>query len=193
MLLDPKDLTPQTLYRFLIGVVVPRPIAFVSTVGAGGRFNVAPFSFFNAITSRPPLIGFSIGSREGGLKDTLRNLRAVGDFVVNVVDEPLLARAVHASGDWPEDVSEFELTGLTPVASDACDSASWSERARRTLNFPLYTSRSISVGTGMSAPTSYSDSIQRERTSSIRAGRSAISSASVIHPGKSGKSTKKPS
>jgi flavin reductase (DIM6/NTAB) family NADH-FMN oxidoreductase RutF len=117
MMLDPKDLTPAAVYRFLTGVVVPRPIAFVSTVGAGGRFNVAPFSYFNAITNRPPLIGFSIGSREGGPKDTLRNLRAAGDFVVNVVNEPLLARAVQASGDWPEEVSEFELTGLTPVPS----------------------------------------------------------------------------
>ena len=117
MMMDPKDLAPAALYRFMTGVVVPRPIAFVSTVGAGGRFNAAPFSYFNAITSRPPLIGFSIGAREGGPKDTLRNLREAGDFVVNVVSEPLLAHAVHAAGDWPEDVSEFEITGLTPVPS----------------------------------------------------------------------------
>lgn len=118
MKLDPKDIAPAEMYRFMISVVVPRPIAFVSTVGAGGRFNVAPFSYFNAITNRPPLISLSIGSRDGGLKDTLRNLRASRDFVVNIVDEPLLARAVQASGDWPEEVSEFDLTGLTPVPSE---------------------------------------------------------------------------
>ena len=118
MRLDPKDLAPADMYRFMTAVVVPRPIAFVSTVGAGGRFNVAPFSYFNAITSRPPLISISIGSRDGGLKDTLHNLRAARDFVVNIVDEPLLARAVQTSGDWPEDVSEFDLTGLTPVPSE---------------------------------------------------------------------------
>lgn len=117
MILDLKDLAPPAVYRLLIGVVVPRPIAFVSTVSADGRFNVAPFSFFNAITSRPPLVGFSIGSREGGSKDTLRNVRAAGDFVVNIVNEPLLARAVQASSDWPADVSEFDLTGLTPAPS----------------------------------------------------------------------------
>jgi flavin reductase (DIM6/NTAB) family NADH-FMN oxidoreductase RutF len=117
MVLDPRELAPAALYRLIIGVVVPRPIAFVSTVSADGRFNVAPFSFFNAITSRPPLIGFSISAREGGPKDTLRNVRATGDFVVNIVDEPLLARAVQASGDWPPDVSEFDLTGLTPAPS----------------------------------------------------------------------------
>ncbi len=118
MRLDPQDLSPAAMHRFMIGVIVPRPIAFVSTVGAGGRFNVAPFSFFNAVTHRPPLVTVSIGARAGGEKDTLRNLRATGDFVVNVVDEPLLERAVEASGDWPEEVSEFDLTRLTPVPSE---------------------------------------------------------------------------
>jgi len=118
MILDPESISPGAMYRFMIGVVVPRPIAFVSTVGPEGRFNVAPFSYFNAITNRPPLIGISINLRGGEPKDTLRNIRATGDFVVNTVDEPLTLRMVHASGDWPEGVSEFELTGLTPVASD---------------------------------------------------------------------------
>src|SRR5467141_1975380 len=117
MLLDPRELAPAALYRLMTGVVVPRPIAFVSTVGAGGGFNVAPFSYFNAITNRPPLVGFSIGSRDGAPKDTLRNLRESRDFVVNVVSESLLAGAVKAAGDWPEDVSEFEITGLTAVPS----------------------------------------------------------------------------
>jgi len=117
MLLEPRELAPAAMYRLMIGVVVPRPIAFVSTVGSGGRFNVAPFSYFNAITSRPPLVGFSVGARDGGPKDTLRNLRETRDFVVNVVSEALLERMVRASGDWPEDVSEFEITGLTAVPS----------------------------------------------------------------------------
>jgi len=88
---------------------------------------VAPFSYFSAITNRPPLVGFSVGTREGGIKDTLRNLRASRDFVVNVVDEPLLARTVQASGDWPEDVSEFDLTGLTPAPSERVKSPRVSE------------------------------------------------------------------
>ena len=118
MRVEPEALSPAAMYRFMIGVIVPRPIAFVSTVNARGRFNVAPFSYFNAITNRPPLIGISIGTRDGALKDTLRNIRTTRDFVVNVVDEALLARAVQASGDWPADVSEFELTGLTAAPSD---------------------------------------------------------------------------
>lgn len=118
MIVDPRATAPADIYRFLISVVVPRPIAFVSTVGPDGAFNVAPFSYFTAITNRPPLIGVSISPRRGEPKDTLRNIRSAGDFVVNVVDEPLGARMVHASGDWPADVDEFTLTGLTPVSSD---------------------------------------------------------------------------
>ena len=106
------------MYHFMIGVVVPRPIAFVSTVSAGGAFNVAPFSYFNAITNRPPLVGISINRRSGEPKDTARNIQETGDFVVNVVSEALLERAVRASGDWPKDEDEFDLTGLTPVKSD---------------------------------------------------------------------------
>ena len=106
------------MYHFMIGVVVPRPIAFVSTVSKDGAFNVAPFSYFHAITNRPPLVGVSINRRAGDPKDTARNIQETGDFVVNVVSEALLERAVRASGDWPKDVDEFELTGLTPVKSD---------------------------------------------------------------------------
>ena len=106
------------MYQFMISIVVPRPVAFVSTVRTGGGFNVAPFSYFNLITNRPPLLGISINRRRGEPKDTLRNIQEGGDFVVNVVNEPLLERMVKSSGDWPEDVDEFELTGLTPVASD---------------------------------------------------------------------------
>lgn len=102
----------------MISVVVPRPIAFVSTMNAAGRLNVAPFSYFNAISSQPPLLGISINRRGGVPKDTLRNIEQTGEFVVNVVDEALGERMVRTSGDWPEDIDEFELTGLTPVASD---------------------------------------------------------------------------
>jgi len=110
------------MYRFMIGIVLPRPIAFVSTIGSGGVLNVAPFSYFMPITNRPPLVGISINLRGGEHKDTLRNIRETGDFVVNAVSEPLLERVVKASGDWPREVDEFQLTGLTPVDSDLVQS-----------------------------------------------------------------------
>jgi len=118
MILDPKTLPPSAMYRFMIRAIVPRPIAFISTLGEGGRFNVAPFSFFCGLSGEPPLLGISINARRGTLKDTLRHLRATGDFVVNVVGEPLLEKMVMASGEWAAEVDEFQLTGLTPVPSD---------------------------------------------------------------------------
>ncbi|MBI1796705.1 MAG: flavin reductase family protein [Candidatus Eisenbacteria bacterium] len=118
MLVDPKAISPAALYQFMISVVVPRPIAFVSTISGDGRLNAAPFSYFIPLTNEPPLLGISINRRRGVLKDTLRNIEDTGEFVVNVVGEPLAERMVRTSGDWPEDVDEFELTGLTPVASE---------------------------------------------------------------------------
>src|SRR4029077_18485813 len=103
MIIDPASIPPAALYRWMISVVVPRPIAFISTVSASGRLNVAPFSYFIPLTNRPPLLGISINSRAGGPKDTLRNLRETGDFVVNVVDEALIERMVQTSGEWPEE------------------------------------------------------------------------------------------
>jgi flavin reductase (DIM6/NTAB) family NADH-FMN oxidoreductase RutF len=118
MILDPKSVTPGAFYQFMISVVVPRPIAFVSTMSPEGQLNVAPFSYFNAITNQPPLLGISINRRGGLPKDSLRNIERTGEFVVNTVDESLGARMVQTSGDWPEEVDEFQLTGLTPIPSD---------------------------------------------------------------------------
>jgi flavin reductase (DIM6/NTAB) family NADH-FMN oxidoreductase RutF len=118
VILDPANLPPSVMYRFMIRAIVPRPIAFVSTIGEDGSFNVAPFSFFCGLSGDPPLLGISINARRGAPKDSLRNLRASRDFVVNVVGEPLLEKMVMASGEWAADVDEFRLTGLTPVPSD---------------------------------------------------------------------------
>jgi flavin reductase (DIM6/NTAB) family NADH-FMN oxidoreductase RutF len=116
--LDPSRATGSEIYQFMISVIVPRPIAFVSTVGEEGRFNAAPFSFFTGLASSPPLIGISINLRSGSPKDTLRNIRATGDFVVNVVTEEMLERVVKTSGEWPSDVDELELAELTPIPSE---------------------------------------------------------------------------
>jgi flavin reductase (DIM6/NTAB) family NADH-FMN oxidoreductase RutF len=117
MILDPQSLTPGALYRFMISAVVPRPIALISTAAADGSLNLAPFSYFNAITNRPPLLGVSINSRGGEPKDTLRNIRAIGEYVVNIVTESMAERMVLASGDWPAETDEFQITGFTPAPS----------------------------------------------------------------------------
>jgi len=118
MILDPRVVSTPDIYRALISVVVPRPIAFVSTLGSDGRTNVSPFSFFNAIASAPPLVGIAILDRAGDPKDTLRNIRETREFVANLVSEPMLDAMVRTSGDWPAGVSEFEVAGLTEAPSE---------------------------------------------------------------------------
>lgn len=116
--IDPRTVPTGDMYRFLVTAIVPRPIAFVSTLSGDGKTNLAPFSWFNAISSKPPLIGISINDRGDDQKDTLRNIRETGEFVVNVVTDSILTLASQAAGDWPRDVSEFDVTKLTPRPSE---------------------------------------------------------------------------
>ncbi|MCS6910454.1 MAG: flavin reductase family protein [Anaerolineales bacterium] len=115
--LFPHDLQPSDVYRLLISIVVPRPIAWVSSLGADGSLNLAPFSFFNAVAGNPPTVMFSIGQRQGVPKDTLRNVRETGEFVLNMVDEALAEKMNLTSGEYAYEVNEFERAGLTPLAS----------------------------------------------------------------------------
>jgi flavin reductase (DIM6/NTAB) family NADH-FMN oxidoreductase RutF len=117
MIIDPQNLNPKELYQLLIDVIVPRPIAFVSTVNAHGVPNLSPFSFFTGVTSLPPSLCISITRRRGDKKDTLLNIEATRDFVVNIVDEDLAEAMNIASADYPREISEFERAGLTPVQS----------------------------------------------------------------------------
>ena len=103
-------------YKLLIGLVIPRPIAWVSTWSESGVANCAPFSFFNVISEEPPLCILSFNRRsDGAIKHTLANIRRTGEFVVNLADEGC-ANAMHASSaELPENESEFAASGLTPV------------------------------------------------------------------------------
>ena len=112
MQLDPRD-NRDAVCKLLIGCVVPRPIAWVSTVDADGVNNLAPFSFFMGVCNDPPHIAFSSGPRTGARKDTVRNLVHTGDFVVNVVDDALAEAMNLTSGEYPAEVDEFALANLT--------------------------------------------------------------------------------
>jgi flavin reductase (DIM6/NTAB) family NADH-FMN oxidoreductase RutF len=119
MKIDPASLDAKELHGLLMGCVTPRPIAFVSTIGKNGVYNVAPFSCFTLMSMHPAIVGFAIGRRRGGgKKDTLVNIEYSGDFVVNIVSEPIAQAMNQAAGDYPIDVDEFKEAGLTPVASD---------------------------------------------------------------------------
>jgi flavin reductase (DIM6/NTAB) family NADH-FMN oxidoreductase RutF len=116
MIIDPTTVAPQINYRILVGAVVPRPIAFVSTISPEGVRNLAPFSFFNVVCGDPPVICFSPIWRNPP-KDTIVNIRATGEFVVNIVSEDFADRMNICSGEYPSSVDEFSLSGLTPVES----------------------------------------------------------------------------
>lgn len=118
--LDPNDLELIDRYKLLIGSVVPRPIAFVSTVSKDGVTNVAPYSYFNVVCTDPPTLLFcpNINGRTGQKKDTLKNIEDTGEFVINVATEDIVQQVNQSAGEYPYGVSEFEKTGLTPIASD---------------------------------------------------------------------------
>ena len=117
MQLDPQTLESTAVYKLLISSVVPRPIAWVSSLDAAGVPNLAPFSYFMAITDSPPTIAFSCSPRAGGKKDTLRNVEAAGEFVVNIVDDDRAEQMNLTSGDYTPEIDEFALTKLTAVPS----------------------------------------------------------------------------
>jgi len=122
---DPRDLKPRERYKVLTSFVLPRPIAWVTTLGPTGVVNAAPFSFFNAICGKPPLLAFAPALRvrgegtavRGEAKDTLRNIRETGEFVVNVVTYDVAEAMNLTSGEYDSSVNEFELAKLTPRQS----------------------------------------------------------------------------
>lgn len=118
--LDPAAESPENLYKLMIGVIVPRPIAFVSSIDAHGVRNLAPFSYFTGASTNPPVVCFVTAVRPGPRpqKDTLENVLATGEFVVNIVSEDFADKMNAASAEVPPDVDEFELAGLTPIPSE---------------------------------------------------------------------------
>ena len=117
MEIDFSELSPGRAYRFLISAVVPRPIAIVSTLSPDGVRNLAPFSYYMGVGPRPPTIAISIQRRAGHHKDTARNILSTREFVVNASTEDLAQAVNRASGDYAPSFDEFELAGLTPIAS----------------------------------------------------------------------------
>jgi flavin reductase (DIM6/NTAB) family NADH-FMN oxidoreductase RutF len=109
------------LYKYLIGAVAPRPIAFVSTRSREGLVNLSPFSFFNAITGNPPILAFSVIDRGGEMKDTSRNISEHPEFVVHIVSEPIAEQMNVTCGDYGADIDEFREAGLTAVPGTAVD------------------------------------------------------------------------
>jgi flavin reductase (DIM6/NTAB) family NADH-FMN oxidoreductase RutF len=122
---NPAECQQRQNYKLMTGIIVPRPIALVSTVSRDGVANLAPFSFFSGVGSAPPTVLFCPALRpseldgSGEKKDTLRNVEETGEFVINVVSEAMAAGVNASSTEAPPEVDEFPLSGFTPLASQA--------------------------------------------------------------------------
>lgn len=123
MEISPDALPSSSIYKLLTGAIVPRPIAWISSLDPDGRPNLAPYSFFNGVCSNPPHLLFVASVREyvpangDGFKDTLVNVRATGEFVVNVVTEATVGAMNVTAGSYPRGENEFTIAGVTPAPS----------------------------------------------------------------------------
>lgn len=117
----PNSISERDNYKLLIGSVIPRPIAFVTSQSEKKIVNAAPFSFFNIVSSNPPMLSVSIQRKAGEMKDTARNIKATKQFVLHIVDDATVAEINKTAANLPADESEIELTNLTLVPSSEID------------------------------------------------------------------------
>jgi flavin reductase (DIM6/NTAB) family NADH-FMN oxidoreductase RutF len=126
VILKVEECSKADIYKMIISTILPRPIAWVSSMGTDGQSNLAPFSFFNAVSSNPPLLAFAPANRsqpnpetgEVVPKDTLRNIKETREFVINLVSRHLAEKMNQTSAEYPAGVDEFAAAGLTAVPSD---------------------------------------------------------------------------
>jgi flavin reductase (DIM6/NTAB) family NADH-FMN oxidoreductase RutF len=119
MKIDPRTLNNHDSHEIMVGAIQPRPIAFVSTISKDGIYNLAPFSFYVAMCSKPAIVGFGIGLKRGGKKkDTLVNIEDTKEFVINFVSDPLTKAMNQSAGEYSSHVDEFKMVGLTPIPGD---------------------------------------------------------------------------
>ncbi|MDX2281899.1 MAG: flavin reductase family protein [Saprospiraceae bacterium] len=118
--IDPTQIATKDLHQYMLSAVAPRPIAFASTISTDGVPNLAPYSFFNAFSSNPPIVIFSSNRRVANntTKDTLKNIQDTGEVVINVVSHAIVRQMAVASIEYAADVSEFDKAGFTPLASE---------------------------------------------------------------------------
>jgi flavin reductase (DIM6/NTAB) family NADH-FMN oxidoreductase RutF len=112
-----STLGPQAIYKLLTGIVVPRPIAWVTTLAPSGHVNLAPFSAFTFVSNKPPMIGINVGRKAGEMKDTARNIHANEEFVVNIADETMIEHVHLSAIEYAPEVSEVEELGLATAPS----------------------------------------------------------------------------
>ncbi|ALS23919.1 MULTISPECIES: flavin reductase family protein [Paenibacillus] len=116
--IDPLSQSDRDNYKLMIGSIIPRPVAFVTTLSKKGVLNAAPFSYFNIVTSNPPMVSVSVQRNQGLLKDTARNAQDTGAFVVHISDESYIEKINQTAASLGPEESEVQLAGLSPVPSE---------------------------------------------------------------------------
>ena len=148
---NPKETSVESIYKLLIGAILPRPIAFISTLNKQGQGNLAPFSFFNGVCSNPPCLMVSIARKPNGeKKDSLRNIEETGEFVVNSANEWLIEKLVSCGSTYPYGENEMERVGLNPLASQLVKPPRVKESAFH-MECKLYNQMEIGDGTAGSS------------------------------------------
>jgi len=151
----PGQLTQRERYKVLTGFVLPRPIAWVTTIGPTGVVNAAPFSFFNVFCEDPPLCMFGANARpDGRAKDTVANIERTAEFVVNLADEPLALAMHESSGDFPPEVGEPDYLGLklapsTRIGVPRLADAPWAMECKTWKTIDVNATRQLIMGEGV--------------------------------------------
>ncbi|RCX16757.1 flavin reductase (DIM6/NTAB) family NADH-FMN oxidoreductase RutF [Fontibacillus phaseoli] len=117
--INPDQQSERDNYKLLTGSIIPRPVAFVTTLSGAGILNAAPFSYFNIVTADPPMVSVSVQRKQGHPKDTARNAADQGAFVVHIADESYIRQINETAAALPPEESEVTLAGLTPVPSES--------------------------------------------------------------------------
>lgn len=160
MIFDPQSMRPRDVYKLITGTIVPRPIAWVSTLGPEGRANLAPFSYFNGVASRPATVSVSFahpgrsavesGAYPTGMKDTLANIRRSEELVINLVPVELEEKMNQSAATYPAEVDEFEALGLEKAPSTVVSPPGV---AGSKVRFECSLDRQIQVGDGTGSST----------------------------------------
>lgn len=117
MKIESSDLDTVQAYKLLSGIVVPRPIAWITSRSSASVVNLAPFSCFTFVSSLPPMVGFNVGEKTTGLKDTAANIASTAEYVVNIADDSMIAQVHGSSAEFPANESEIETLGLATTES----------------------------------------------------------------------------
>lgn len=148
--IDPLQVSERDNYKLLIGSVVPRPIALVTTLAEDGTLNAAPFSYFSIVASAPPMLSIAVQRKNGAMKDTARNALAKGELVIHIVDEDLVSQVNETAASLPANESEVALSGLTPVSSEV---VSVDGIAEAKIRMECLLEKSVELGHMVESPT----------------------------------------